>query len=358
MRLEKITAVCRVIAASQFSSVSKNCSVRFLSKMSATISPPKVFVTRYVPPVGLEVLSRHCQVDQWDSQDPIPRAELLKRVKGIEGLYCLLTERIDKEVLDAAGSQLKVVATMSVGYDHVDVAECRKRNIKVGFTPDVLTNATAELTVSLLLNTSRRIYEGIKAVREGNWGTWNPVWMCGQGLDGATVGIVGLGRIGFAVAQRLKPFGVEKFLYTDSEVKSYDSEVGAERVAFDALCRQSDFILGCCALTDENKGLFNKDAYCKMKKTAILINTSRGGLVNQEDLYVALSTGQILAAGLDVTVPEPLPLDSPLMKLDNCIVLPHIGSATEKSRAAMSELTGQNIVAALKGEKMPREVPY
>ncbi|KAK3083053.1 hypothetical protein FSP39_012689 [Pinctada imbricata] len=319
-------------------------------------SKPKVYITRKVPVEGVRLLAEHCEVTHWDREDAVPRVELLKNVSGMDALFCLLTEKVDAEVLNAAGPQLKCVATMSVGYDHIDLAECKKRGISVGFTPDVLTNAVAELTMALLLATSRRLKEGMNAVIQGKWGTWNPIWLLGSGLDGATVGVVGLGRIGFEVVKRLHPFGVAKVLYSDVEPKSYAKDVNAEYATLDDLLKTSDFVLGCCALTKENMGLFNKDAFSKMKNTAIFVNTSRGGLVNQDDLYAALSTNQIAGAGLDVTNPEPLPTDSPLLKLENCIVLPHIASATIKSRSAMSELTGQNILACLNGKKMPAQV--
>lgn len=196
----------------------------------------------------------------------------------------------------------------------------------------------------------------MNAVVDGSWGTWKPMWLCGQGLDGATVGIVGLGRIGFAVAQRVRPFGVDKILYFDTEKKSYAQEIGAEFSDFENLLKNSDFVFCCSAFTPENKGLFDAKVFNKMKKSAVFINTSRGGLVNQGDLYQALVSGTIGAAGLDVTTPEPIPIDDPLTKLDNCVILPHIASATEKTRSAMSELTARNIVCCLKGEKMPVRV--
>ncbi|XP_052237499.1 glyoxylate reductase/hydroxypyruvate reductase-like isoform X2 [Dreissena polymorpha] len=254
------------------------------------------------------------------------------------------------------GENLRVVGTMSVGYDHVDLSACRKRGIPVGYTPDVLTSATAELTMALLLTVSRRIQEGVTAVKDGSWGTWAPLWLCGQGLEGATVGVVGLGRIGFAVAQRLKPFGVSKILYTGQSEKASSAQLPAEYVTFDKLLNDSDFVIGCCALNSKTTGLFNADTFKKMKKNAIFINTSRGGLVNQDDLYTALKNGDILAAGLDVTSPEPLPTSHPLLTLENCVVLPHIGSATLKARNAMSELCARNIVAALYGEPIPCQV--
>lgn len=318
--------------------------------------PPKVFVTRRVPEDGMTVLKKHCEVTQWDSDEAIPKAELLKGVKGMDGLFCLLTDTIDAEVLDAAGPGLKVISTMSVGYEHIDMKECTKRGIPVGFTPNVSTNANAELNVALMLSVSRRIRDGYNAVKDGSWKTWKPLWLCGQGLDMSTVGIVGLGRIGFAVAQRLKPFGVSKILYFDEEEKSYAKELPAEYVPLDKLLHESDFIFCCCLLTDKNKGSMNASAFKKMKKTAVFINASRGGLVNQDDLCEALKSGTIWGAGLDVTTPEPLPVDHPLLKLPNCIILPHMASAEMRARFAMSDLCAKNIVEVLQGRKMPAEV--
>ncbi|XP_052079763.1 glyoxylate reductase/hydroxypyruvate reductase-like [Mytilus californianus] len=327
--------------------------LNYQAKTMATDARPKVFVTRRVPVRGIDLLKDKFVVSQWDREDRIPREELLRGAKGVDALFCLLTDKIDKDVLDAAGPQLKTISTMSVGYEHIDLTECKKRNIPVGFTPDVLTNATAELTMSLLLATSRRLKEGMIAVEDGSWGTWNPIWMLGHGLDGATVGIVGLGRIGLAVAKCLLPFGVSRIIYSGNSQSKNEQEVNAEFVTFNNLLEHSDFILGCCSLTANNIGLFNAEAFNKMKTSAIFVNTSRGGLVNQDDLYNALKSGKIAGAGLDVTTPEPLPTDSPLLTLNNCLVLPHIGSATEKARSAMSELTARNIIAVFENKEMP-----
>ncbi|XP_048451038.1 glyoxylate reductase/hydroxypyruvate reductase-like isoform X1 [Rhincodon typus] len=319
----------------------------------------KVFVSRRIPREALGLLrdSGICDIKHWDSDDTVPRADLLKGVAGIDGLYCLLTEKIDKELLDAAGPNLKVISTMSVGFDHLSLEEIKRRGIKVGYTPDVLTNASAELTVALLLATSRRLMEAVAEAKNGGWGTWKPMWLCGYGLSDSTVGIVGLGRIGFAVAQRLKPFGVKKFLYTDFEPKpEAAAEIQAEYVPMDKLAEQSDFVTVHCTLTPETNGLCNKEFFSKMKRTAIFINASRGAVVNQDDLYQALSTGQIAGAGLDVTVPEPLPTNHPLFALKNCVILPHIASATIATRTTMAVLAANNLLAGLKGEPMPKEL--
>lgn len=322
------------------------------------MSQSSVFVTRSdMPKEAIELLKKHqCSVEMWPEPRPVPREELLKGVAGKNALFCMLTEKINAELFDAAGPNLKVIGTMSVGFDHIDLEECKKRGVLVGNTPDVLTDATAELTVALLLATSRRLMEATKEVTNGGWGqcAWGPLWMCGNSLTGSVVGIVGLGRIGYAVAERLHAFKVKQIVYTGNAPKTKASdELNARFVSFEELLKVSDFVIGCCALNPNTAGLFNKDAFKKMKSSAVFINTSRGGLVNQDDLYEALTTGQIKAAGLDVTTPEPLPVDHKLTKLSNCVLLPHIGSATIETRTAMATLTARNILAGLKGSPLP-----
>ncbi|XP_067261399.1 glyoxylate reductase/hydroxypyruvate reductase b [Chanodichthys erythropterus] len=320
---------------------------------------PKVYVTRKVPPDGLDILRKSGQVqfEMWDSDDPVPRVELLKKVKGCDGILCVLTEKIDAQLLDAAGPNLKVLSTMSVGFDHLSLDELKKRGIRVGYTPDVLTDAVAELTVALLLATSRRLIEATHEAKTGGWGTWRTLWLCGHELANSTVGILGLGRIGVAIAERLKAFKVKKFIYTDVEPRPELAKmIEAEYVSLDELAKQSDFLAICCALTPETHGICNWNLFSKMKKNAIFINTSRGGVVNQEDLYEALSTGLIAGAGLDVTTPEPLPTHHPLFTLKNCVILPHIASASYTTRNAMSALAANNLLTGLRGEPMPKEL--
>ncbi|XP_067105901.1 glyoxylate reductase/hydroxypyruvate reductase b isoform X2 [Osmerus mordax] len=283
---------------------------------------PRVYITRQIPPEGLKILreSGQVQFELWDSDDvPVPRCELLQKVRGMDALLCVLTEKIDTELLDSAGPNLKVISTMSVGFDHLNLEELKKRGIRVGYTPDVLTDSVAELTVALLLTTSRRLIEATHEAKTGGWGTWRTLWLCGYELANSTVGILGLGRIGVAIAERLKPFKVKKFIYTDVVPRpELASMINAEYVSLDELAKQSDFLTICCALTPETKEICNKNLFSKMKNTSIFINTSRGGVVNQQDLYEALSMGQIAGAGLDVTVPEPLPTSHPLFTLKNC----------------------------------------
>lgn len=287
----------------------------------------------------------------------MPREELLREIKGKDALYCALTDKIDTEVLDAAGPQLKCVSTISVGFEHIDVQECKKRGIRVGYTPDVLTDATAELTVALLLATNRRLFEANKDVYNGGWKSWSPMWMCGHGLKNSRVGFFGFGRIGQEIAARIVPFKPSLITYTTRSARPDEAaKVNAKHVDFSEMITLSDFIIVCCALTPATKEIFNAEAFNKMKSNCIFINTARGGVVDQKALYEALKSKRILAAGLDVTTPEPLPLDDPLLKLDNIVVLPHIGSADIETRKEMSRITARNILAALKGCEMESEV--
>jgi len=320
------------------------------------MSKPKVVVTRRVPRAGLERVREVCDVRLWDSDEPIPRATLLDWVKGIDGLYCLLTERIDDELLDAAGPSLKVVSTISVGYDHIDVAACTRRGVKVGNTPGVLTDTTADLALALMLATARRLPESIDAIRRGEWTTWKPEWMAGYDLYGSTVGIIGFGRIGFAVAKRLRGFDCRILYHDPFPNAALADQVGAQPVDMDTLLAESDFVTLHTALTPETQRFFNADLFRKMKPTAILVNTSRGGTVDQDALYDALVNGTIAGAGLDVATPEPLPLDHPLLQLPNCVILPHIASASYATRGKMSLLAAENVIAGVEGRPLPNGV--
>ena len=317
----------------------------------------KVFVTRCrdsFPPEAMARLEAACDVSYWRDEAAIPAPELAAAVRDKAGLLCLLTDRVDSAVLEAAPA-LRVVATLSAGHDHLDLASLRARNILVASTPGVLTAATAELTVALLLATSRRLLEGSAALRAGEWRGWSPLWLCGPQLTGATVGIVGLGNIGQAVMARLQPFGVRRFLYWGRARKEAAAERGAEFVPFSTLLRESDFVVVTCAYSPELRHKFDAAAFQQMKRSAVLVNTSRGAVLDQAALEAALRTGQISAAGLDVMTPEPLPPDHPLTRLGNCVLVPHLGSATTQTRAAMADLAVDNILAALAGntEAMP-----
>ncbi|KAI8984279.1 D-isomer specific 2-hydroxyacid dehydrogenase [Mycotypha africana] len=338
---------------------------------------PKVLVSRILPPqTQAKLLQQGFEMYQWQEDCAIPRNVLLEKVKGVDAIYCLFTERIDEELLEAAGPQLKVVATMSVGYDHIDVKAVKARNIKIGYTPGVLTDATADLTVLLTLGASRRIKEGIRAAEEGSWTTWGPTWLCGSQITNKTLGIVGMGRIGEAVAHRMKAFGVSHIVYSGRSRKATaEKNLNAEYVPFESLLTESDIIAVCCALTDETRDLFNYEAFKKMKKTAIFVNSARGGIVQQDDLgkvvdntsncynsldlckvsqtVRALEENLIGAVGLDVTTPEPLPASHKLYTFPNCLILPHVGSATLETRENMAQMTLDNILAGLRDETLP-----
>lgn len=291
----------------------------------------------------------------WAGTDPVPQSELSKNIEEIDGLFCMLTDKISGEILNKA-KNLKVISTMSVGYDHLDIEEIKKKGIKVGYTPETLTDATAELTVGLLLATCRRLMEANAAAKEGQWLTWSPFWMCGNSLKNATVGFFGFGRIGQEIARRLIPFKTSKILYTARSDKPEAREMGASKVDFDCLLQNSDFIVVCCSFNESTREKFDLQAFKKMRKNAVFINTARGAVVKQDDLVLALKEKLIWGAGLDVTTPEPLPVDNELFKLDNCVVLPHIGSAATDCRLEMAALTAANIITALKGEPMPSEL--
>eukprot|EP00088_Acartia_fossae_P027983 TRINITY_DN28758_c0_g1_i3.p1 TRINITY_DN28758_c0_g1~~TRINITY_DN28758_c0_g1_i3.p1 ORF type:complete len:326 (+),score=41.95 TRINITY_DN28758_c0_g1_i3:55-1032(+) len=319
----------------------------------------KILVTRARTALPLEavtLLEKSCEVTYHTEDKPIPRDNLIQQIQGKDGLFCLLTDKIDAPILDSAGDSLKVVATMSVGTDHLDIKELHSRQIKIGYTPDVLTDATADLAVALLLVTSRRLIEGNKALRSGDWSSWSPLWLCGPGLSGSTVGIVGLGRIGLSIMERLRPFGVGKFVYSGRSRKPESVENGAEFVPFDNLVESADFVVISTAYTEQMRHLFNKSVFDRMKPSSVLINISRGGIINQEDLYTALKQNKIFAAGLDVMEPEPLPTDHPLTTLDNCVLIPHLGSAQIQTRNLMADMTVKNILNALQGETMPAEL--
>lgn len=288
----------------------------------------------------------------------VPRDELIKGINGKDALFCTLTDKIDAEVIESAGPNLKVIGTMSVGYEHIDLGECKKRNIRVGYTPEVLTDAVADLTIGLLLATTRRLIEGNHDVHNGGWQSWEPMYMCGPAIRDTTIGIVGFGRIAQEVAKRLIPFKPKRIIYSnrtnsrDKEAK----EIGAQRVTIEQLLSSSDVVILLCALTPETKHLINAQTLATMKKTAVLINCARGPVVDQDALYEALRTQQIRAAGLDVTTPEPLPLNSPLLTLKNCVIIPHIGSAEIETRQEMCRVTALNILGALKNTDMIYEL--
>jgi glyoxylate reductase len=318
----------------------------------------RVFVSRRIPENGLNKLREHAQVDVWPGDFAPSRKELLERVAGCDGLLTLLNDTIDGEVMDAAGPQLRVVSNFAVGFNNIDLQAAGRRKISVGNTPDVLTDATADIALGLMLAAARRFQESIDQVRNHQWKTWEPLGLIGQDLRGKTLGIVGMGRIGQAVAQRCVGGWQMKVIYTARKPKpEIDRQLNATQVSFEQLLDGSDFVSVHTDLNAETKHLFNAAAFHRMKPNAVFINTARGGVVDQVALADALRAQTIFAAGLDVTDPEPLPADSTLRGLANCIILPHIGSATFITRQAMSEIAADNLIAGLQNKPLRHAVP-
>jgi glyoxylate reductase len=313
---------------------------------------PKVFITRAIPEKGFEIIRDFCDVDLWPDELPPTRAEILQHVHGMDGLLCLLTDKIDSAVMDEAGPQLKVISNHAVGFDNIDVNAATARKIPIGNTPDVLTDATADFAFALMMAVARRIPEAERYVHEGKWKTWGPMILLGVDLKGATLGLVGFGRIGKAMARRAAGFDMRVIYYDPSEKKP-DPDIKATRVDFETLLKESDFISLHTPLTPETRHLINTEALSKMKQNAVLVNTSRGPVVDMNALYEALKERRIFGAGLDVTELEPLPMDSPLLTLENIVIAPHIASASKTTREKMSWMAAQNLIAGLKGERLP-----
>lgn len=318
------------------------------------MSKPKVFVTRILPDLGMEMLHQIAEIEVWPERLPPTYEVLLEKVKGQDGLLCLLTDKIDKNFIETATSSLKVISQMAVGYDNIDIAVATAKRIPVGHTPGVLTDATADLTWALLMTAARRVLEADKFTRCGEWKTWEPTLLLGADISGATLGIVGCGRIGQAVARRAAGFGMRILYYNRQRLEpSLEESLGLEYREFDVLLAESDFITIHTALSQDTYHLFSDTQFQRMKQNAILINTARGSIVDAEALYRALTSGKIAGAALDVTDPEPIPLDSPLLSLNNIIITPHIGSASRQTRDKMAMMAASNLAAGLKGEKLP-----
>ncbi len=319
---------------------------------------PRVFVSRIIPDEGLELIRAACDMDLWEDDLPPPRDQLLRRVAGVDGALTLLTDRVDDELLDAAGPQLKVVSNYAVGFDNIDVGACARRRIPVGNTPGVLTETTADLAWALLMAAARRVPEGVRYVHEGRWKTWGPLLLLGPDVHGATIGIVGFGRIGQAVARRAAGFGM-RILYHDVQPLPDDvtGPLGATFLPLEELLAQSDFVSLHVNLSPLTRHLINTGTLSWMKPTAVLVNTSRGPVVDQVALADALRSGGIFAAALDVTDPEPIPMDDPLVGLDNCLLVPHIASASRATRSKMAEMAAANLIAGVRGETLPTQVP-
>jgi glyoxylate reductase len=311
----------------------------------------RVLVSCELPGDAIERLGQHCELDVWQHSSPLPADQLARRLHACDGLVCLLTNRIDAALVDACPN-LRMVSSMSAGVDHVEVAALTRRGIPLGNTPGVLVDTTADLALALLLAAARRIPEADNFVRGGNWDPkqpWYPTMFLGKDLSGATLGIVGLGDIGQAVARRAAGFGMRVLAWSRS-----DRQVeGVESVDLDTLLSSADFISVNVALTDDTRNLIDAVAIAKMKPDAVLVNTARGGIVDEAALAAALQKGDLFAAGIDVFAREPVDMTNPLLKLPNVVVAPHIGSASVRTREKMASLAADNMIAALHGEPMP-----
>ena len=311
---------------------------------------PKVYVTRRIQDSGMKLLDGRVEYEVWEEDRPVERSELLRKAAAADGLLATLSDRIDDELLSLCPG-LKVVSNYAVGYDNIDVRAATDRGVVVTNTPDVLTAATADIAFTLMLASARRLVEGNEFLRSGEWVTWQPNLLLGADVSGAVLGIYGMGKIGQAVARRARGFDMEIQYVNRSPREEAERELGARRVAFEELLARSDFISIHCPLSDETRGLFNESTLRSMKKTACLINTSRGPVVDQRALYRACSEGWIAGAGLDVFDIEPVPLDEPLLTLKNVTTIPHLGSATVRTRESMARLAVENLLAALEGRR-------
>ncbi|WP_025026980.1 2-hydroxyacid dehydrogenase [Caldalkalibacillus mannanilyticus] len=314
------------------------------------MSKPYVFITMKIPDEAIEKLSEVAHVSVWEGDSPVSRQRLLDEVQKADALLCMLTDSIDQQILDN-GTHLKIVANMAVGYDNIAIPYAAEKGIVVTNTPEVLSEATADLTFALMLTTARRIVEASSFLRNGEWTSWSPLLLAGQDVYDATLGIIGMGRIGEGVARRAKGFDMRVLYYNRTRKKHAEERLGVEYCELDSLLKEADFVVVLTPLTSETKGLISTNQFKAMKKNAIFINTSRGAVVDEEALYQALLEKEIWGAGLDVFQQEPVSTEHPLLQLPNVVTLPHIGSASIKTRTEMALLAAENIIAVLQNKK-------
>ena len=314
------------------------------------VALPCVLVTQALPQPWLAKLRGHCELHETPPDSPGLFGPLAEHLARTEGLLSMLTDRVDAEALSRM-PKLRVVSNMAVGVDNIDLGACRQRSVAVGHTPGVLTDATADLAFGLLLSAARRLPQASEDARQGRWGSWSPTGWLGQDLQGATLGIVGMGRIGTAVARRAQPFGMRVVFSSRSQRANVPA--GCTQVPFDELLRQSDFVSLHVPLSSQTRHLLDAAALQRMKPGALLINTARGEVVDQDALLAALKSGSLGGAALDVVTPEPLPKEHPLYSVPNCLIAPHIGSATVGTRRRMAELACDNLLAGLRGAPLP-----
>jgi glyoxylate reductase len=317
------------------------------------MTQPKIFVTRRIPERGLEAIQSEGEIEVW--RDPLPPSyeTLVQKVRGIHGLVCLLTDKIDGNLMDIMGPQVKVISQMAVGYDNIDIPAATARGIPVGNTPGVLTDTTADFAWTLLMAAARRVVEGDKFTREGKWKTWGPIDFLGPDVTGATLGIIGFGRIGQGLAKRAQGFDMRTLYYDKKRLPEAERKYRAQYADLNTLLRESDFVSIHTVLSEETYHLMDDSRLKMMKPSGILINTARGPVVDPMALYRALSSGTIAYAALDVTEPEPIQLDDPLLALDNIIIAPHIASASFQTRNKMASMAAANLIAGLRGVRLP-----
>lgn len=317
---------------------------------------PKVYITRRLPQPAIDIVAAACDYNCWESDDqPVPRDVLLGSIGDADGLLTMTSDRIDAAVLEAA-PRCRIVANMAAGYDNVDVPALTARGVLLTNTPGVLTETTADLAWTLMMAAARRIVEGQKLIEAGGWKGWSPMFMVGQDIAGATLGVVGAGRIGSAVARRAAGFDMKVLYHNRSRSPEIEARTGAEYRALDDLLRESDFVVVLTPLSDETRGMFGAREFALMKPTSVFVNASRGPVVKEMELYEALKQGRPWAAGLDVFEVEPIGADHPLLTLPNVVAVPHIGSASLATRVKMATTAATNLVAVLTGQPAPNPV--
>ncbi len=316
---------------------------------------PQVFVSRIIPDEGLNLVLETFDAEVWEDELPPPRHVLLEKIKDKVGLLSLLTDKIDAELMDL-NPQLRVVSNYAVGFDNIDIPAATQRGLPIGNTPGVLTDTTADFAFTLMMSSARRVVEGADYVRAGKWKTWGPKLLTGVDLHNATLGLIGFGRIGQAMAKRASGFDMRVLYYDQYRREDLEKSMGVTYADMDTLLRESDFVSIHTDLNATTRHMFNHDAFAKMKSSAIVINSARGPIIDPDALYNALSSGTIRAAALDVTEPEPILMDSPLVNLPNCLIVPHIASATIATRGKMAEMAAKNLIAGVNGERLPTPV--
>lgn len=313
---------------------------------------PRVFVTRRIHPEVAARLAEAAQVEIWPGSDPPSKQVLLEKMPAIDGLVTMLTDPIDEEVIAAGGPNFKVISQMAVGYDNIDLTAATRRGIPVGHTPGVLTETTADFTWALLMAAARRVVEADSEVRSGMWQPWGPDVLTGMDIYGKTIGIIGMGRIGTAVAQRAKGFSMRVLYHDNNRNPEAEESLVAEYCSLDDLLSRSDFVSLHMYYSPETHHLIDRNRLEQMKPTAVLVNTARGQVVDSDALTWALQTGKIAAAGIDVFEPEPIPAEHPILKLKNLVITPHIASASKETRLRMAKIAAENLIAGLEKEQM------